>query len=85
MDKSVQLLKLLRGLQKGGGVLQIAEVKTAAPNPVTLIFQGTNLALDLDIFEVPADFQPLQVGNKFFALPIAGDAVAPRWGLIKKL
>jgi len=85
MDKSVQLLKLLRGLKDTSGAVRIVEVKTSAPNPVTLVFMGTNLALDVDIFEVPASFQPLQIGNKFFTLPIVGGGAAQRWGLIQKL
>lgn len=85
MDKAVALLKLLRGKPGEAPGVRIVEIKTSAPAPVTMVFQGTNLALDLDIFEVPASFQPVQKGQKFFALPIVGGGAAPRWGLIQKI
>lgn len=83
MSTAVSLLKLLRGKPGQPQGLRIVTVKTVAP--VTLVFEGTALALDPDIFEIPASFQPLVKGQRFFALPITGDLNAPRWGLIQKL
>lgn len=85
--KDVDLLRLLRDGKrkpKEALALHIVTVKTAAPNPVTLTFEGTNNALDIDIFEVPSSFQPLPKGAKYFVLPLVGSS-AMRWGLVARL
>ena len=81
MDKSVDLLKLLRGGNAGGtSGLYIVSASTAS----TFVFLGTNQALDEAIFEIPEDMKPIYPGEKFFALPIAGEGTN-RWGLIQRL
>lgn len=81
-DKSTALLKLLRGQQQKPG-LYIVKVNTASPP--TFTFEGANLAIDADLFEIPKDFQPLTKGARYFALPIIGQYESQRWGLIQKI
>lgn len=82
-DKSVKLLKLLGGRQQNDGIKGLQIVRVVTTNPVTVVFEGSPLSLDIDIFEVPRDFLPLTQGAKFFALPIQGGS--QRWGLIQKI
>jgi hypothetical protein len=84
-DKSVDLLKLLRGPGAKTQGLAIVTVKTAAPSPLTFTVEGFTQVLDPDIFVVPTEFQPLTAGAKYFALPITGDGASIRWGLIQKI
>lgn len=81
-DKSTALLRLLRGSQEKMG-LYIVTVNTASPP--TFVFEGAGVAIDADIFEIPTDFQPLQKGARFFALPILGKQESQRWGLLQKI
>lgn len=86
VNRDVDLLKLLRGENKptenSGVGLYIVKVITAQPE-VTLVFEGTQLPLDLDIFEVPVKLLPLEEGARYFALPIIGNG--QRWGLLEKI
>lgn len=84
VDRSVDLLKLLRGGKKPQGSeagLFIVKVITATPE-VTLMFEGSQLPLGMDIFEVPVRLSPLEEGSRYFALPILN---GQRWGLLDKL
>lgn len=86
-DKTLQLLKLLSNLGGGGKQdlgLRVVTIKTSDPYDVTLVMEGTDLALDLDIFEVPAAFYPLLEGDRLLAYPLINTA-GGRWGLIAKL
>lgn len=80
-DRAVDLLKLIRAGASSPG-LRVVKVSTTDPNPITLCFEGTQLALDLDIFEVPISLYPLRTGDRFFSFPIVGNN---RWGLLEKL
>lgn len=83
-DKTVALLQLLGDIGGGQGVtgLHIVTVRTAEPDPVTLVMQGTKKALGLDIFEVPVECYPLREGDQLLAFPIIG---GQRWGILAKL
>jgi hypothetical protein len=84
VDRSVDLLVLLRGQKnKGEGIngLYVVKVATAEPE-ATLIFEGSDLPLGTDIFEIPVRLLPLEEGSRYFALPIAN---GQRWGLLDKL
>jgi hypothetical protein len=81
-DRSTALLKLLRGGQIGTG-LYIVTVNTSAP--LTFVFEGSDKQIDADLFEIPAEFQPLTEGARYFALPILGKHESQRWGLIQKI
>ena len=84
-SRSVDLLKLLKntGRTVQGLGLMTVTVITAAPDPVTVKFDGTNLALDLEIFVVATALQPLQAGAKYFALPMSGAGDSQRWGIVQ--
>lgn len=86
-NKVAEMVSMMRkaGGATAGTGLKIVRVNTAAPKPVTFIFEGTKLAIDIDIFEVPASAYPLTKGDRFFALPIIGNGDNQRWGLITKL
>jgi hypothetical protein len=81
-DRSTALLKLLRGPQEKPGLYI---VKVSSTSPATFSFEGSNLALDDDLFEVPIAYQPLSKGDRFFTLPILGTHGSQRWGLVQKL
>lgn len=88
-DKMIPLLKLLAGLGNeaaGGGMgLRIVTVQTTEPDTITLVMEGTDLALDLDIFEVPVDFYPLRVGDQLLAFPLVNHDGSGRWGAVAKI
>jgi len=81
-DRSTALLKLLRKGQEKTGLYI---VKVSSASPLTFTFEGSNLALDDDLFEIPAEYKPLAKGQRFFTLPILGQYESQRWGLIQKL
>jgi hypothetical protein len=85
VDRSVDLLVLLRGGNQNNGEaitgLYVVKVATAEPE-ATLIFEGSDLPLGTDIFEIPVRLLPLEEGSRYFALPIAN---GQRWGIIDKL
>lgn len=81
-NKDADLLKLIRGESIATG-LQIVTVDNESP--VKLVFEGSKLALDADIFVIPACYIPLQIGDKFLSLPIASKSAAKRWGLLQRL
>ena len=83
-DRSVDMLKLFRGEGEGQG-LNIIRVVTTDPDPVTFVREGTDLALDPDIFEIPVSAHPLRVDDTFLAYPMVSTGGATRWGLITKL
>ena len=83
-DRSVDLLNLLKAPQSAPG-LQVVKINTTDPIPVTLIFEGTTLALDLDIFEVPVECYPLKVGDRLLAFPLVNTDNGQRYGIIAKL
>lgn len=86
MDKAVDLLKLLRGKNgtNGYGGLRIVNAVTTDPNPVTFVFEGTSLALDIDVFEVPISVYPVCAGDKFLASALIGNNTN-RWGILAKI
>lgn len=90
MDKAVDLLKLLRGSKStdgasgSGGGLRIVRAVTTDPSPITFVFEGTSLALDIDVFEVPISLYPICSGDKFLASPLIGKNTQ-RWGIMAKL
>jgi hypothetical protein len=87
-DKSAALLKLLQKPAGGSGEqqgLKIIQVKTTDPDPLTFVFEGTPLALDQDIFEIPIDCYPLAAGDRLLVFPMVADGAANRWGAIAKL
>jgi len=87
-DRSLDLLVLLRGEGEstaggtGSSGLYVVKVLTASPE-VTISFEGSDLPLGPDIFEIPIRFQPLEEGSRYFALPIINSG--QRWGLVEKL
>lgn len=89
MDQAVDLLKLLRGKNgadgaDGYGGLRVVKAVTTDPSPVTFVFEGTSLALDMEVFEVPVSVYPICSGDKFLASPIIGSGTN-RWGITTKL
>ena len=89
MDKSVELLKLLRGKNgadgaNGYGGLRIVKAATTDPSPVTFVFEGTSIALDMAVFEVPVSVYPICAGDTFLASPMIGSGTN-RWGIVTKV
>jgi len=83
-DRSVDLLNLLKGPQQSNG-LKVVKVSTTDPAAITLVFEGTKLALGLEIFEIPVSLYPLKVGDRLLAYPLIGQDVGQRWGLLKNI
>lgn len=85
-DKSVQLLRTIRGKEGQGTLgLKIVRVTTTEPDPITFMFEGTKLQLDLDIFEVPVDCYPLRKDDKLLAYPLVSTEAGQRWAIATKL
>lgn len=84
-DKSVELLRTIRGLnnQKEAVGFRILTVKSTAP--ATFVLEGTPVALDKELFEIPAAFLPLQKGDKFFTFPLVGTPLGQRWAVIQRI
>jgi hypothetical protein len=83
-DKTVDLLKLIRG-PGGQQGLKIVKVDTTDPDPITLVFEGTPLPLDLEIFEIPVDCYPLRKGDRLLAYRLVGTENGQRWAAFSKL
>jgi hypothetical protein len=83
-DKSTALLKLLRGPKEAIG-LKVIKVKTTEPDPITFVFEGTPLALDIDIFEIPVNMYPLRSNDRLLVFPIVGEGDAQRWAALEKI
>jgi len=83
-DRSVDILKLMRGDKSTPG-LKIVKVNTTDPFPLTFLFEGTKLALDAPIFEIPVAFYPFKEGDRLLAYQMVGKGASQRWGLIQKL
>jgi hypothetical protein len=87
-DKAAKLLKLLRKQATGDDVqdgLKIIQVKTTDPDPLTFVFEGTPLALDQEIFEIPVSCYPLIKGDRLLVYPMVEGGAANRWGAVAKL
>jgi hypothetical protein len=89
-DKSVELLQLL--WQQGGNQSQAADdvtgfkilrVVTSEPAAYTFVFEGTEQALPLDLFEIPVACYPLIPGDRLLVYPIVGNGM--RWAAFTKL
>lgn len=84
-DKTVDLLNLMRGPRDTAPGLHIIIVNTTDPAPITFLFEGTPLPLDLDLFEVPVSCYPLRKGDRLLAFPLIGKGASQRWGVIQKI
>ena len=85
-DKAVDLLATLRGQgKKNQGGLKVIKVQTTEPNAITFTFEGSNQALDLDIFEIPVSCYPLRRNDRLLVYPIVGDENSQRWAAIEKI
>lgn len=86
MVDEVDLLKLMRKNQeKDTTGLRVAKVNTTEPDPVTFIMEGSDLVLDIDLFEVPPEMYPLRVDDLLIAYPMVGGDNNHRWALIEKI
>ncbi len=83
-DKSVDLLKLMRGPGNQTG-LKIIKVETTDPDPITFTFEGTAQAIDLVIFEIPVSCYPLRKGDRLLAYPLLDKEASQRWGVLQKI
>lgn len=91
VDKSVDLMALIRGKKSPAGLqtsddvtgFKILRVATSEPDPFTFVFEGTQQALDFELFEIPVNCYPLAVGDRFLVFPIAGHGM--RWAVFSKL
>jgi len=85
-DKEVDLLKLLRkenDNQPPG--LRVAKVNSTEPGTETFILEGSELVLDIDLFEVPPEMYPLRVDDLYLAYPLVGGDNNHRWALLEKI
>lgn len=86
MANEVDLLKLLRKQENSGPAgFRVATVNTTEPEPITFIMEGSDLVLDIDLFEVPPEMYPLREQDKFIAYPMVGGDNNHRWALIEKI
>lgn len=81
MPSDGDLLKLIRGNKDAEvGKLYVVSSSTAS----TFVFQGTQKALSANVFEIPEDLKPIYPGERFYALPIAGEGTN-RWGILQRI
>ena len=83
-NKLVDLLNLMRGPKSAPG-LRIVTVSSTEPDPITLAFEGTKLALGLEIFKIPVGCYPLIKGDRLLTFPLIGEEVGQRWAVVTKL
>ncbi|MED3571968.1 hypothetical protein [Cytobacillus praedii] len=83
-DRSVDLLKRMRGPGQNKQSIGLYVVKVVTAGPDMLQFEGSKLPLDSDLFEIPIRLIPLEEGARYFALPIIGGD-NNRWGLLEKI
>lgn len=84
-DKTVDLLAKIRGKGKSQDGLKVIKVQTTEPNAITFTFEGSNDALDLDIFEIPVSCYPLRRNDRLLVFPLVGDGNSQRWAVIEKI
>lgn len=77
VDKSLQLLQIIRGKSSARGLMIVKADTTAS-----FVFEGSSTPLDLDLFEIPVSLQPIAVGKRYFTLPIVATDNSQRWGII---
>lgn len=79
------VLKIMRGKPTPGvGELRILKAVTTDPDPITFVMQGTEQALDANLFTIPLSVYPICKGDTFYALPLAGSD-SQRWGITAKI
>lgn len=83
-DKTLDILRVIRGPKDQVG-LKIIRVNTADPAPITLVFEGTPLPLDLEVFEIPVSCYPLRKDDRLLAFPLVGNENGQRWAALTKL
>ena len=82
---NADFLKMLRGDTPNNiGELRVIKAVTSDPYPITFVMQGTETALDADIFTIPLCAYPICEGDTFYVLPIAGSD-KQRWGIVEKI
>lgn len=87
MDNALRLLKLLREDAKHNspsGGIRVVRAVTTDPNPLTFVFEGTQLAIDSAVFEIPLSFYPICKNDKFLSAPLVGGNTN-RWVLLEKV
>ena len=85
VDKTVDLLNLMRGPKDTALGLHIVTINTTDPAPITFLLEGTPKPLGLSLFEVPVGCYPLRKGDRFLAFPLLRKGASQRWGVIQKL
>lgn len=85
-SKDVDLLKLIRKpVDDQPPGLRVARVNSTEPNPETFTLEGSDLVLDIDLFEVPPEMYPLRDNDLYLAYPIVGGDNNHRWALLEKI
>lgn len=80
-DKSQELLQLLLKGQRQPNGLMIVKADTTE----SLVFEGSAVPLDLELFEIPKSLQPIQPGKRYFTMPILTTDNSQRWGILQLL
>ena len=90
---AVDLLKLVRGgtadsvAKSSGAVMGVHIIQAVTEAPPTFVFDGTSIALDLELFMFPSSFLPIRRGSRYFVLPIVGGNTQrwQRWAVLERL
>ena len=80
VDKSIELLRLLRGKGSQQGMMIVK-----ADTSDSLVFEGSDVPLDLDLFIVPKSIEPIQSGKRYFTQPILMADKSQRWGILQQI
>lgn len=84
-ERNVRLLQVMRGPKPEDPGLKIIKVVTTDPHPLTFVFEGTEQALDLDLFEIPVGCYPLRKDDRLLVFPLVAQIDGMRWAAIEKI
>lgn len=83
-NRTVDLYKLFKNGEQANGI-KVVRAVTVEPDPLTFVFEGTKLAIDAEIFEIPYTMYPVRKGDRFLTYPMHSTGPASRWALLQKL
>ena len=91
VNRSQDLIKLLKteankGIPSQSSMPSRKGMKVVtADSTTTLIFEGSVNPVTVALFDIPAEYLPLEPSARYFALPIEDKATPNRWGIIQRL
>ncbi|MCM3789418.1 hypothetical protein M3221_13515 [Domibacillus indicus] len=85
VNKAQELLGLIKQQGSKGAVNRKGMTIVTADSSSTLIFEGSANPVSMALFEIPAEYLPLEPFARYFAVPIGDNPTPNRWGIIQRL